>query len=732
MYNYLKKFSKEAKKATENEFFVLLIFILIIISVLPAAKRILNTAKNLYVQRNISYEDKLLFSWASIYGVEKLADGLLDGDASVMYPPQNKEAWLGNGAIVQYFFHPRKIYAEDPSLIEEKKIDAIIVTPSWPDFFVPIRKAYFEETRSYTNIRNLAIKENGKIKQELMLLDKKLQLEPKYTSESILVNSHSVGTSPGEKNEQLDFTISETDTEIWLISVNIEPHSDTIIVGEIESGMPHLGSVVAEITYASGRSEIFKSERNKKTDQFENFSIIDIYKRAYNFGIMKGWGTRFKITGVGIEFGAILPGPFPNRGIGKIEKGENCGISEEGAERMFQQALCKYMNGDFEGVIKTLNAAKLLSNQDPKITLLLAKSHMVLGNTSKAIAHLKESIELKDIWSGVELINLTNTDNYRNHESFIKLITSTYPDNTYLNLAVGKLYHRLGIDLLAYKYYTKATANYPFSSSSVEAAHILNDVKNGRFSDTEADRSKREYLNGDFHNSYKIMKESSSMNLPNVYSSLDPENAFVIRENNYDSDFMEDNPSGFKGDGVYLGEKHKFSLKPLYFPPPMNRGLDKGTIEFYWKALNIGVLKDEDKSYYILDQEGSHGKLKPTMRVFVKERQVCFQVKDIDRLIPADILSCSEAIDWQEGRWYKLSISWDTQKIRYYLDKRMIDEKEFTGRVGIDPIIYFGLAADKFPGSVYNPSEFNVDGVIDSVILYNYPKRYSNGQEIWK
>jgi len=730
--NIVKKAIGLPKNAIGDRFFTLLIFILILISILPVAKKILSTAKMLYIQRDMSYEDKLLSPWATVLGIKRFADSLLDEGASVMYPPQSKDAWLGNGAIIQYFFYPRKIYTEDLSLIEEKEIDAIFVTPSWPDFFVPIKKAYFEESRSYVNIRSLAIKENGKIKQELILLDEEIQLEPKYTSESILVNSHSIDISSGEKNEQLDFTISETDTEVWLIPVDIELHPDTIIVGEIESGMPNLSSVVVEITYINGRSAIFKSGRNKKTDQFENLDIIDIYKRAYNFGMVKGWRTGFKITGVGIEIGAILQDPYPNKGIGIIEKGEDYRVNKEEAEQLYQQALGKYVDDDLEGAIKVLNVAKLLSNQDSKIVLLLAKSHTALGNTSKAIIYLKENIEMKDMWSGVELINLTNAGNYRDHESFIKLITSTYPDNTYLNLAMGKLYDRLGIDLLAYKYYMKATIDYPFSSTSVEAAHTLNNAKSSEFSGTKMGRSRIEYLNGNFHGSYKIIKESDSMNLSNIYLNLDLEDAFITRKDDYDYDFIEDEPSGFIGDGIYLGERHKFSLRPLYFPAQMNRGLDKGTIEFYWKALNTDMLKDEDKSYYILDQEGSLGKLKPTIRIFIKKRQMCFQVKDINRLIPTNILLCSDAIDWQEGRWYQLSISWDTNDIRYYLDKRMVDEREFTGRVGIDPTIYFGLAADKAPGSIYNTDEFNAEGVIDSVTLYSYPKRYSNGQEIWE
>ncbi|MHA1470778.1 MAG: tetratricopeptide repeat protein, partial [Candidatus Asgardarchaeia archaeon] len=726
MFKYFKKFIEVVKKISENDFFALLFFVLILISILPFAKKMLTTANELYVRRNISYEEKVSSTWSTVRGINKLAESFLEKEASIMYPPQSKDSLLGNGAIIQYFFYPKKIYTEDFSIIEEEKIDAIILTSSWPDFFVPIKKAYFDEVRSYVGIGSLKIKENNKIEQELMSLEEGVQLELKYPSESVLANMHSVDFSFDGKNERIDFSISETGTEIWLIPVDLGLQPNTTIYCEIESGIPYLISASVEITYANGKHSTFRSRMNKNIDKVENLSIDDLYNRAYSYGIVNGWGTKFKITGVGIEIGVSLSGPYPSNGLGIIEKGENYESRKEKAEDLYQQALSKYVNNNFKEAIELLNAAKLLSNQDPKIILLLAKSYISLGNTSKSIIYLKENIEIGDIWSGVELINLTDINNYKDHKPFIKLAISLYPDDAHINFAMGKLYQRLGVDILAYKYYMKTTSDYPFTSTSVEAVHILDQARNEEFSKTMINRSKVEYLKGNFYNSHKLMKESKDTSLYDSYLDLNIEEAFIIRLNDYNYNLTKDNPSGFRGEGVYLEETSKFSLRPIFFPIQIDRGLEMGTIEFYWKVLNTNMFDDENKSYFLLDQKGSLGRLKPTIRVFVKEKQICYQVKDISRLIPANLLSCSDPIIWQEGLWYKLDISWDSNSIRYYIDNRIVDEKKFTGRLGIDPIIYFGLAPDKSPGSICNADEFNAEGVIDNVVLYNYPKKYIN------
>lgn len=281
-----------------------------------------------------------------------------------------------------------------------------------------------------------------------------------------------------------------------------------------------------------------------------------------------------------------------------------------------------------------------------------------------------------------------------------------------------------------------STTNYPYSAISVKAAHKLNEIKKGNFANDELSIAKKYFLEGRFDESANIVAKLYAKS-PKDTKLIDTlEDAYKIKEYGFDKDMKNGKsggPSGILRSGLDLKEEQShyagISLKPVFFPN-RDRGLARGTLEFYWQAEKLHSLNERNK-YFLLDQIGSLGRFKPVMRMYMQDKKLWLSIRDINNIYPKNVSISSDVIEWEEGRWYYISVSWGDGTARLYIDKKLAGMSNYGGKVGVDPDLYLTLAPDKSPGSIFNPDEYEIYGVVDSFIIYSYQKKYDKGIETW-
>lgn len=713
----------------------IVVLVLLLYNFALSLKRVLNIFSNTFSQRDLSKEEKIAQSWKPVYSVADLLNKYLDEDSSVIHPPQNRNQWLGNRAVIRYFLYPKKLYAENPALFDEKRIDAVIITNSWPDFFVPIKEVYHEPIRSYIDVARLTIDSRGAVYNNLIDINKGISLNRRDGAESTEIISHSMSFREGVAAEQIDFVIQESGVDMWLVEIDRVLTPDMVVEGELESGAGQMGSLMAEVEYESGQRAVFSSERNKYKNQHELLSIRDIYERAVEYGNYSGLGGPVKLTGVGISFGTSVKGPYHSKGIGLIDNGDRILESViNSPEKHYLKALSYYRRGEFALANEQLSLARLLL-EDTSTFLLSGLVLECQGNYSSARNFFESAVLEGDLWSGVELAKLVDSENYPFYKGVLEEAYANHFENTHLNLELARLFERLDMKTLAFKHFMKASRDYPRTATSVEAAYALDGYRKGEIGESELDLSMRAYLDGEFTKSAKLLADLYNKNPNDVKLREQFDKAFIVRSKTFDDEdiFFEEKPSGYIGNGSYLTDDVAFSLGSYYFPPEIERGSKEGTLIFYWQVLAANRLDNPDLRYYLIDQVGSLGRLQPTLGLFVKDRVLHLEFRDSDALFPKVKYIKSAPINWREGQWYKIVISWGNGLINLYIDDKLVGQITARERVGKKDLkIYFGLAADKAEESPYNPDRFKAMGIIDEIELYSYTKKFEKGVEVWE
>lgn len=734
----LRKF-KKASKATilksGKGFLGIVIFSLLIYNFLFSFTNILKVFKNTFTQRGFSNEEKIARSWKSIYGVVSLLNKYLDDDAGIMAPPQNRDAWLGNAAVIRYFLYPKKIYAEDLTFFEEHKIDAVIISNSWPDFFLPIEKVYHVPIRSYIDVLNLVIGFDAGHKDKLLDINKGTKLSYLEGVDSTEIVAHNISFRDNIVAEQIDFVIQESGENVWLVAVDQELTPDTLIEGELEVGIKEMGSIVARVQYGNGQFAFFPSQRNKYKNQHEILDIPDIYRRAIEYGSYKGYRGSIRLVGVGVSFGTTTKGPYFSKGIGLIDNAEHdLAVDADSPEEHYLKGLAYYRKGKLTQASQELSLARLLLEDSSSILLKgIVLKHQ--GDYSAARDLFEEAATEGELWGGVELAKLLGQGNYATYRNILEDIYAQNSANTHLNIELAKLYERMNMKILALKHFMKASKDYPRTATSVEAAHILEDYRNSEFGESELDLSMKAYLDGDFSRSAELLADLYNKKPTDVGLKEQFEKAFLLKNKSFNDEgsLNEDVPSGYREKGKYLTNDVTFSLASFYFPPETEKGLKEGTLIFYWQVLEANRIENPSLRYYLIDQIGSLGNFQPTLGLFVEDRTLNLEFRDSNALIPQIRQIKSAPVDWREGQWYKITISWGEDLIKLYIDGQLVGQvtvKEHIGKQ--DPKIFFGLAEDKGEGTRFNPNRFNAVGIIDEIELYSYQKRFEKGAEVWK
>lgn len=720
-----------------NRFQLLLVFIGFVLIAFMSVSNLmpfLKTLKNSYLLNNLSYGDKMRQSWGSVYDTAELIKHYIGENGSVMYPPQSIDAWLGNGAITQYFLFPRKLYSENEQLIKEDKIDGVVVTAQWPDFFTPFKKIYFTPFRSYVSLEYIKI-QGIHAENNLVEIDSEPRLTRVKPLNSTSIKAHSIDTANNQKLELLDVNIGESGSDIWLIKTSSPLLEDSKILAKVKAGKNRIVALIVEITFSDGSKAYYTSQRNKLDNRFEELSLDNLFKRANQYSEVKGKNGSFYISAVGLDVGVISNNIF-TQGVGLIKVASDKKF-EAGdlAEDLYFEALDDFKENRLKEADEKLNLALNLTDNNSYLNLLKAQIAKMQKNYPTAREILRKNIEEhNDLWSAIELVTLADKNSWEVDFKFLDSLPDGAWENTYLNLELAKFYERAGSKIMAYKHFIKATKDYPYSAASVEAAHKIADYKK----DNSISQAEKLYLEGQFFRSAQSIAEMLADSPQREDLKYVLENAYLAQGLNFDniSELGGIQPvGGIVGNGLKILEGDnptvaRLNLSPLIFPT-WERGLKEGTIEFFWQASDVEKYMSKKFKFFLLDQVGSHGKLKPTIRVFLNDQKLKFSIKQIDRIIPGELILSTDEIPWEEGHWYQVTISWGEGKINLFLDKKLAASKTFNGKVGIEKIVYTGLAEDKAGGSIYNPNEFAALGILDDIIYFAYPKFYENGVQIW-
>jgi hypothetical protein len=310
----------------------------------------------------LSYGDKMKQRWGDFYSRTAFAQESTAPDAVLAYVP-----WLSNigwradrnpsgVSLMEYFLYPRHFMtpAENDGrkefthiwVVQTRSYRAETEDEGWPQFYVPVRWVTFMPQRRQVWTDSFTLQTDS---QAVVLEDfEGSAIFVEWASEARRVTGDTpqivtttrpefriVDASPGDcglgfngnpyttRALYLDLTYTQSEYDYWGKSVDLALDEVTSIEALVRSNMEQRVNIVGEVRFADGHVAVFGSPANQAADRWECLKIDDIYNRARDFGLARGWDVRgMRISMVGVNAGHPPPMPYLEKwGVVEIARG---------------------------------------------------------------------------------------------------------------------------------------------------------------------------------------------------------------------------------------------------------------------------------------------------------------------------------------------------------------------------------------------------------------------------
>ncbi|MBA7704333.1 hypothetical protein ES703_113138 [subsurface metagenome] len=168
------------------------------------------------------------------------------------------------------------------------------------------------------------------------------------------------------------------------------------------AGLSRSVNLIAEVKYESGRSSILHSRPNETVGHWEDLSIDDVYERAEQYALARGWKTEnMHVTRIGVNTGRPRGMPYLEKyGLIEVERGQ--GGLPESADPKIETAPVFVARGNFliakneiTRAIASYELATLLDPENAWIHCHLGDAYEAAGEINRAIQEYQEAIELE-------------------------------------------------------------------------------------------------------------------------------------------------------------------------------------------------------------------------------------------------------------------------------------------------------------------------------------------------
>jgi len=361
----------------------------------------------------LSYYEKMGLRW----GYELNLFGLVKGNTpptAVIVVPFRVRPWniLANGEMLPYFLYPRKHPKADMKTIRlDKSITHVMVawgswwgSPKsfygWPKFPVNMRKFSHLPTERTVSVEALRV-EPEPLREES--LNPPLLLENWISDSEKEVNYHGLTESSENRQvESIHLTYTSSTYDYWTKEVEIPLLKGTTVTGRVAAGVKRSVNLIAEVKYESGRSSILHSRPNETVGHWEDLSIDDVYERAEQYALARGWKTEnMHVTRIGVNTGRPWGMPYLEKyGLIEVERGQ--GGLPELADPKIGTAPVFVARGNFliakneiTRAIASYELAALLDPENAWIHCHLGDAYEAAGEINRAIQEYQEAIELE-------------------------------------------------------------------------------------------------------------------------------------------------------------------------------------------------------------------------------------------------------------------------------------------------------------------------------------------------
>jgi len=361
----------------------------------------------------LSYYEKMGLTW----GYELNLFGLIKDrtpPTAVIVVPFRVRPWniLANGEMLPYFLYPRKHPKADMKTIRlDKSITHVMVawgswwgSPKsfygWPKFPVNMRKFSYLPTERTVSVEALRV-EPEPLREES--LNSPLLLENWISDSEKEVNYHGLTESSENRQvESIHLTYTSSTYDYWMRTVEVPLIRGMMAKGRVAAGLSRSVNLIAEVKYESGRSSILHSRPNETVGYWEDLSIDDVYERAEQYALARGWKTEnMYVTRIGVNTGRPRGMPYLEKyGLIEVERGQ--GGLPESADPKIGTAPVFVARGNFfraknqiSEAIANYELAALLDPTNAWVHCNLGDMYQKTEEISKVIQEYQEAIELE-------------------------------------------------------------------------------------------------------------------------------------------------------------------------------------------------------------------------------------------------------------------------------------------------------------------------------------------------
>jgi len=234
-------------------------------------------------------------------------------------------------------------------------------------------------------------------------LNRPLLLENWISDSEKEVNYHGLtDSSENHQVESIHLTYTSSTYDYWTKEVEIPLLKGTTVTGRVAAGLSRSVNLIAEVKYESGRSSILHSRPNETVGHWEDLSIDDVYERAEQYALARGWKTEnMHVTRIGVNTGRPRGMPYLEKyGLIEVERGQ--GGLPGSADPKVETGPVFLARGNFlraknqiSEAVANYELAALLDPANAWIHCNLGDMYQKAGEINKAIREYQEAIELE-------------------------------------------------------------------------------------------------------------------------------------------------------------------------------------------------------------------------------------------------------------------------------------------------------------------------------------------------
>jgi len=136
----LLKRAKENVSYFLNFLIIFFMLYLFIASVPDVFNRAIYFDAGIFTHLNFSYDDKMRNLWGDYYDFMNFVKSNTPADSSILVPPQDFMATVGNVGLDRYFLYPRKLGNGKLDDLSEANFQYVLIVPWWPRVELPAEK----------------------------------------------------------------------------------------------------------------------------------------------------------------------------------------------------------------------------------------------------------------------------------------------------------------------------------------------------------------------------------------------------------------------------------------------------------------------------------------------------------------------------------------------------------------------------------------------------------------